>query len=505
MNALLEWIISNTVIAIFLGIAATTATRFAQRPALAHVLWLLALVKMITPPLFQIPISIEAPDKAEAALVAVHSARKTVKQSSIENLGTIEQSANPADSSVSFAWKNLFVAIWIAGSLLWFALAVWRAWCFNRWLREAKPISPGLDETVRSVARRLGLAKLPRVALFDSIASPFLWSFGGRAWIAFPAKLMSSLSSEEQETLIAHELAHYRRADHWYRWLEATLIGVYWWHPVIWWLRKGLRQSEEDCCDAWVLFAYPSREKHYARTLLKTIDFLADDADPIPNTACGISGRGKANNVKQRFEMILNKKTSPRMTWRHATIAFILATVLMPISGIVLETRLQAKESTKLSSENEAVPSDSVTIAERLANKLEEMMEKLIENRSSDLAPDTKANYKYEYSKRELNLERLKNELELTNSEERILLMRFEKLKESAELKYKALDQIFEEGKIGKPELNSAKLALDLAELDYAEKQVYYDRRIRQLNAEIKVQELELKHLKEMLSKPDIF
>ncbi len=507
MSSLLEWIISNTAVAIFLGFAATVAARFARLPALSHALWLLALVKMITPPLFQVSVPVNAFEKVETISVASHSVSGRIEEDRIENLGTNALPENRSDLQTRFSWQAMLLALWIIGSLTWFTLAGRRAFRFNGWLRKANPTSPELDDLVQSVAQRLNLSRLPRAVMFEGIASPLLWSFGGQAWIAFPAKLMDSLSSEERETLIAHELAHYRRADHWFRWLEVMLIGIYWWHPVVWWIRRGLRQAEEDCCDAWVLWAYPSSEKPYARTLLKTIDFLADDADPIPTTACGISGRGKINNVKQRFEMILNKKTNPRMTWRHATLAGVFAVILLPISGIVLDTRLQAKESNKSNSESEKVSSESTTVTDRLA-RLEQAIEKLIENRSSDPAPSKEAieaNYRYEHSKREMNLGRLTSELELADSEGSILLMRFEKMREKAKLEYNELKKKFDEGRIGKSDLNNSKLALDLADLDFAQSQIQFDRRMRKLRAEIKIHELELKHLEQMLSKPDVF
>jgi beta-lactamase regulating signal transducer with metallopeptidase domain len=36
-----------------------------------------------------------------------------------------------------------------------------------------------------------------------------------------------------------------------------------------------LQQAEEECCDAWVLWALPGRSRSYAGTLLDTIDFLS--------------------------------------------------------------------------------------------------------------------------------------------------------------------------------------------------------------------------------------
>ena len=55
----------------------------------------------------------------------------------------------------------------------------------------------------------------------------------------------------EQDAVLAHELAHLKRRDHWVRRLEAIVLGLYWWYPGAWWARRQLERAEEECCDAW--------------------------------------------------------------------------------------------------------------------------------------------------------------------------------------------------------------------------------------------------------------
>ena len=52
------------------------------------------------------------------------------------------------------------------------------------------------------------------------------------------------------------------------------MTALYWWNPVLWWARQALRDVEEQCCDAWVVWAFPDAAKSYAETLLETLDFL---------------------------------------------------------------------------------------------------------------------------------------------------------------------------------------------------------------------------------------
>ena len=109
-----------------------------------------------------------------------------------------------------------------------------------------------------------------------STASSHRWCgpLGWRPRLILPRELWKSLDDHQRATLIIHELAHLRRGDHHLRFFELLVTALYWWHPVLWWARRALRDVEEQCCDAWVVWALPDAAKSYAETLLETLDFL---------------------------------------------------------------------------------------------------------------------------------------------------------------------------------------------------------------------------------------
>src|SRR5882724_8181670 len=57
MNALLETALSNVLMASLLAIPAALAAMWGRRPALTHGLFLLVLLKLVTPPLFRVPVA----------------------------------------------------------------------------------------------------------------------------------------------------------------------------------------------------------------------------------------------------------------------------------------------------------------------------------------------------------------------------------------------------------------------------------------------------------------
>src|SRR4051812_869117 len=75
MAHLLEIALSNLLVAALLALLAALAGWWGKRPALTHALWLLVLLKLITPPLFPVPIDWPAPLTVEPELLALHAVK----------------------------------------------------------------------------------------------------------------------------------------------------------------------------------------------------------------------------------------------------------------------------------------------------------------------------------------------------------------------------------------------------------------------------------------------
>src|SRR5438046_2309676 len=65
MPPLLQIVVSNTLMATALALLVAVIAYVARRPAFAHVLWLLVLVKLVTPGIIPLPVS--WPGTAEAS------------------------------------------------------------------------------------------------------------------------------------------------------------------------------------------------------------------------------------------------------------------------------------------------------------------------------------------------------------------------------------------------------------------------------------------------------
>lgn len=91
----------------------------------------------------------------------------------------------------------------------------------------------------------------------DYIDTPFVLGFV-RPRIYLP----SALAEEENASLVvAHEKAHIRRHDHWWKPLGFLLLTVYWFNPVIWVAYILLCRDIELACDEYVVSHLEEEEK----------------------------------------------------------------------------------------------------------------------------------------------------------------------------------------------------------------------------------------------------
>src|SRR5262249_42722043 len=159
-----------------------------------------------------------------------------------------------------------------------------------------EPASAELHALAEQLAGRLGLRRCPGVWLVPGPVCPMLWALGGAPRLLLPMALWGRMDDPQRATLLLHELAHLRRRDHWVRWVEFAATALYWWHPVTWWARRELREAEEQCCDAWVVWALPKTNRAYATALLEAVEFLSG-AHPAP--ALGVSGMGQVHHLQR--------------------------------------------------------------------------------------------------------------------------------------------------------------------------------------------------------------
>lgn len=102
------------------------------------------------------------------------------------------------------------------------------------------------------------------IRICDNVDSPFVLG------ILFPTiYLPSGMDPQEMEYVLAHEKAHIRRRDHWWKPLGYLLLAVYWFNPLLWVAYILLCRDIEQACDEKVIAQMDSTgKKAYSRALL---------------------------------------------------------------------------------------------------------------------------------------------------------------------------------------------------------------------------------------------
>jgi len=411
MDTFFQTIVSNAVLATILAVVVAAATRFVRRPEVVYWLWVLVLLKLVTPPIVHLPISFGVEDEAALAGGEVtdtdipslgsdservsrqdaaspfnivpesETAERTLPEEALPGPAVLEASEHAEVahtttdeasedwsiaswvSGIRIPWAIVVLSIWLLGSVLWFALAAVRLCRFGRFVRRAELAREYLQVEAQRLAERFGLRRIPQIRVLAARVPPLVWRHGRRAVIVLPRDLLDRLGKEDQAGLVAHELAHYRRGDHLRRWFEAAMLGLYWWHPVVWLARRRLHQAEEQCCDAWVLWAVPGGAKGYAHALLTTVEFLSCRRPATPAVAAGF---GQVGPLTRRLEMIVGGQTRRRMSLGGFVVVGLSALLALPWSARAVPAEAPDQAPVVVASEDDTVATERAEAEEML-------------------------------------------------------------------------------------------------------------------------------------------
>lgn len=213
--------------------------------------------------------------------------------------------------------------VWFAGILLiLFARGLAYA-RFTRCVRNARRAPSGIQRMVRRSARDIGVTPAPQVLMIAGRFSPMV-SFIGKRRLLLPTELWSQLDEPGRQAIVYHELAHLRRRDDWVRWFESVVNCLYWWHPVVWWLCRRLRDEAENCCDAWVTWLMPKGRRAYAEALLTTSRYVGSSSTALPVVGIGATSV-RAKRFARRLTMVMTNPSRPRMSLPGTALAAALA------------------------------------------------------------------------------------------------------------------------------------------------------------------------------------
>jgi beta-lactamase regulating signal transducer with metallopeptidase domain len=285
---------SNVLLSAVLAVLAAVVHRRGRYPSLAHALWVLVLLKVVTPPLVILPL---LPEPGQAVTGDPSPAEPIASAA-----GTTIMEA--FGGWLSGPGSTLLVLAWAIGSGLVLLFSLLRIRAFDRLVPSPSTQAPeDVGHLAVEAARRLGLRSVPAISLSSARLSPLTWWLGRRVRIVLPGTLVREVPATQLRWVIAHELAHVKRHDPLVRWLEWLACVAFWWNPVVWWARRDLRLAEEVACDALVISRLGGAPRAYARALLAVVEMLASPSSRSPSMATGIDA---ADTLERRLRRILS-------------------------------------------------------------------------------------------------------------------------------------------------------------------------------------------------------
>lgn len=341
------WVLSNTLIGVVLGGLAYACDRFWKRPALSHALWVLVLVKLLTPPIVTLPIPVDPTSLnwlSDYQLDGHQTVADSRDNASLSGVGIAFGAGDFVEHRGAITPVTWFLGLWIFGAV---SLAWWIGTSARR-LRNLIARYGRMDAQITARVKKLaGNNQSPPVWLVDAVISPMLVGAGRRTRIIFPTALWQNLDEDARELLLTHELEHWRRRDSLVRYLEAIAWVVLWWHPLVWVARRQIENCEERCCDLAASTYSGRAPRLYAEAILATLDFLSEPTSwhaevgkrPVA------SGIGRLPLIEQRLRGIMSA-TGPERLGKCCRVLIVVTILVLPFHPALVFNRGTISEET---------------------------------------------------------------------------------------------------------------------------------------------------------------
>ena len=298
---------------------------------------------------------------SEKKHIAFNDKIKTVSPNKKES--EITTNATQNSLLLNFNWGQILISIWLIGcgiGLLKLFLGIRKIYQLSQ---SCHPFNR-LNTTLENVD----------ILGSSDIETPMTWGFG-KAKILLPLTAQN-WSKSTLETVLVHELAHIQRKDYWIHILSLVSASFYWFHPMVWWMKKRQILEREKACDEYVLQTGLSNNE-YAEQLIKVARFLSNPSKIQAQYALPMA---QISQLKQRVLAILAfQKERFQFTkikqWQWA--AFYVSLILLlsaftPIekSGIVERITAELPSLESLQSTKLNIKTDRKVVANLVINRL---------------------------------------------------------------------------------------------------------------------------------------
>jgi beta-lactamase regulating signal transducer with metallopeptidase domain len=219
---------------------------------------------------------------------------------------------------------SLALGVWALGAALLLAVYGSSFLRLRRWLRPRPRVIGGtLFSQLRMMALEAGFVEEIRLSCSSRVPVPLALGLR-RGEICVPPRALAGLTAEQQEGMLAHELAHLARRDPFWLTVSHLVSSILFFQPLNWVARRRMREISEILSDEWAV-SRTGRPLSLAGCLAEVAGWsVAPRALPVPGMA------DRPSHLSQRIRRLLDDTRSPERPARRwllgtAMVALVIA------------------------------------------------------------------------------------------------------------------------------------------------------------------------------------
>ncbi len=262
-----------------------------------------------------------------SAATTIEDATRTLPHGIVSGFISTHQGVAASTQANLLRWID---GVWILGVVVLSVRSLGGWWVIQR-LR-ATAIAEAPERACESFGRICAAMRLSRPVLLrvsSAINGPI--TVGAiRSMVLLPLSAITLLGPDELEMVLAHELAHVRRADFLCNLVQTLVETLFFFHPAVWWVGNRIRHERELCCDDLALKICPNPVT-YATALFRLEEHRARQW----RLAMALDGHQTSQTLRLRIARILGEPVSRLGGRPIQPFALAVACVALSVSLVV--------------------------------------------------------------------------------------------------------------------------------------------------------------------------
>jgi len=223
---------------------------------------------------------------------------------------------------------NVIVLLWFAGIIILSIRLLGGIYYTQRLkFREVIPVNDYWDNKIAKLSAKFEITKTVKLLQSKLVEFPITIGYF-KPVILLPIGLISGIPNNQLEIILAHELAHIKRADYILNIFQSVIEVLFFFNPAVWWISKTIRTEREFLCDDLAIETCGN-----SITLAKALLFVQNS--DYTNTKIAMAAIGNKHSLMGRIKrMKHSKKENKALSATLTIIPMLLLVTFMACSQL---------------------------------------------------------------------------------------------------------------------------------------------------------------------------